>query len=562
MFVVSFGVSGKILHAIQMTPGSEGAADLCLVDPITPARWYTWSPFKMLKVSTIHSGYHCTSFLSISQAHALFIPIYVACHSCLAAKAALPNWQPPLSTRGRYVVDANGNRFKLKSGSWNGGSGSYSGSGDINDNANHHSNQNSHTMPLGLQYIPIDTILDTFEDYGINSIRLQFSNEMIHDTSIVKDEWDSQSFLNNHTIKSKWCCGVADGNERWNESQSWDTRYKMNPKVVGADLYNEVRRDIFSDPEWGNREWHRLVDLHLSKPAIVFYSRRIPDILIIVEGINWVGIPSGGISHTLLNSNKLVYSAHFYGYTGPNHSGATGIGETNRPTQDLFNTYRAQAAMSEFGVSGRGVSDSEKAWFLNTLEYLTTNDIDFAVWSLVTRWHMLNIDHADFVQSFTQRGRGDWDSGARKAMCPDGQRIIGMANSKRRGLCTDANSSLYSWNDAKETTTVWTEQYVDNDWASGYTKYQCPENHYLVGYAFRDAKVSTVLCAKASKTLGKSSSETVWFDRGDNRRDSAGADFANSDYKGQCTKEEYIAGVAFTTRIGKQGKPDAILCRK
>lgn len=56
--------------------------------------------------------------------------------------------------------------------------------------------------------------------------------------------------INNHTNKSKWCCGVSDGNERWNESQTaqqWGDdwvfmarRYKDNPRVVGADLYNEV----------------------------------------------------------------------------------------------------------------------------------------------------------------------------------------------------------------------------------------------------------------------------------------------------------------------------------
>ncbi|KAH8834388.1 glycoside hydrolase superfamily [Flagelloscypha sp. PMI_526] len=605
---------------------------------------------------------------------------------CVTTNAALPAWTPPLSTRGRYVVDANGNRFKLKSGAWHGASGTWTGSGDINDNANHHGTQNSHTLPLGLQYIPIDTILDKFEEYGINSIRFPFSNEMIHDTSIVQDDWVAANpqfkgltplkvydavidaltkrgfavILNNHTNKSKWCCGVADGNERWNESQSWDQwvadwimmvqRYKMNQKVVGADLYNEVRRDITTDPAWGSgsgSDWWQASQQ--ASDRILLEAN--PDILIIVEGINWVGIPvdgfahsrptltpAGGVSHTLLNSNKLVYSAHFYGYTGPNHSGATGIGETSDPRYrdlskaDLYQAYRDEASfvaldtdvhynaplwMSEFGTSGRDPSDAEKNWFLNTLEYLTTNDLDFAVWPLVgfrggaapdgdfwpllnwnldsnkndglhdgndwraapwdamvnnagktgqvaevTKWHMLNMDNTDFIQSVTQRARGDWDSGARKAMCPDGQRLIAMSNSQRRGLCTNANSGTYSWNDAKETTVVWTEEYVDTDWASGYTKYQCPADHYVVGYAFRGAKVSTIICAKASKSLSKASSTTVWFDQGDNRRENVGGDYAKGDYHGGCVRDEYIAGVAFTTRIGKQGKPDALLCRK
>lgn len=271
--------------------------------------------------------------------------------------------------------------------------------------------------------------------------------------------------------------------------------------------------------------------------------------------------------------------------------------------------------MSEFGVGAQGILDSDKAWFLNTLQYLEQNDLDFSVWPLVgfhgkgvsgdswallnwnldtnkneglydgtdwraspwstlvnttsktgqvaavTKWQMLDTDNGDFVQSVTQRARGDWDSGATKAMCPDGLRLVALSNSHRRSLCT--NYGNYQWTTAKDLTAVWTEQYVDNDWASGYTKYQCPANLYLVGIAYRGAKVSTVLCAKSVNALGGQSTQTtVWFDQGDNMRDQIGGDYAQGDYHGGCKRDEYIAGVAFTTRIGKQGTPDAILCRK
>jgi hypothetical protein len=192
------------------------------------------------------------------------------------AQAAVPAWSPPLSTRGRYIVDATGSRFKLKSGNWHGASGTWLGTGDQNNDANSHYGENSHNLPLGLQYVPINDILDSFEQLGINSIRLPFSNQMIHDTALVLDfqvqanpqlkgmtalqVYDAvvqaltgrgfAVIINNHTNKSKWCCGVSDGNERWNESQTaqkWGddwvfmaNRYKGNPRVVGADLYNEV----------------------------------------------------------------------------------------------------------------------------------------------------------------------------------------------------------------------------------------------------------------------------------------------------------------------------------
>lgn len=87
----------------------------------------------------------------------------------------------PLSTRGRYIVDASGNRFKLRSANWQGTQGSWTGSGDIDDRASHHDGENAGRMPLGLDRAPIGTILTDFHELGINSIRLPFSNEMPHD---------------------------------------------------------------------------------------------------------------------------------------------------------------------------------------------------------------------------------------------------------------------------------------------------------------------------------------------------------------------------------------------
>ncbi|KAG5727603.1 Endoglucanase [Termitomyces sp. T112] len=612
----------------------------------------------------------------------LLVLILLACQG----NAALTDWTPPLSTRGRYIVDANGVRFKLKSGNWHGASGTYTGSGDINVDSNHHANENAHTLPLGLQYTSIDDILDGFESLRINTIRLQFSNEMIHDMAPVQDAWVAANpqfkgltplqvydaviqaltdkgfavILNNHTNKSLWCCGVNDGNERWNESQTDDvwqsdwlfmvSRYRNNGRVIGADLYNEVRRDILYDPNWNGNDTH---DWWKASQAL---GNRIlleanPDILIVIEGINWTGIPVDGLphhrptlepvaslSHTFLATNKLVYSAHFYAYTGPNHSGATGIGETSDlryrdySQADLFEVMNFQAGyvaldidkhyttpvwISEFGVEGRGdILASDATWFNNMVSYLTTYDLDFAIWPLIgylgpnntngwallnwdpttgdrdglydgndwrvnawntlldftgdpespvttpTRWQMLNLDQGDFIQSLVQMSREDWDPGARKGMCPDGLRMIGISAASTRALCT--NSASYTWASGNPTITVSNEAYVtEGDWASGYTKYQCPSNSYVVGYAIRNSEVSTVLCAQASTTLGTDGSGTRWFDQGDNRpADDAGGDFHYGQSKGQCEREEYIAGIAFTTRIGDNGSPAAILCRK
>jgi hypothetical protein len=176
----------------------------------------------------------------------------------------------------------------------------------------------------------------------------------------------------------------------------------------------------------------------------------------------------------------------------------------------------------------------------------------------VRSWDMLAVDHADENQSLRMRARPDWDPGARKAVCPDGERLIGLSHTGNRGLCTDGSPQ---W-DGAAPVVVRGEEHVDTDWAGGYTKLQCPAGHLAVGYSVRGGDVSALLCAPTGTTLG-GAGRTVWFDRGDNRPDGApGADFATGHYKGQCGIGEYVAGVAYSSRFTSPGKePDAILCR-
>ncbi|MFJ3306467.1 glycoside hydrolase family 5 protein [Streptomyces sp. NPDC086549] len=590
---------------------------------------------------------------------------------------AADTWQPPLSTRGRYIVDAQGNRFRLRSANWDGAQGSWTGSGSVTDPANHHAGQNSYGIPLGLDRASLPTLLADFHALGINSVRLPFSNEMIHSTTPVPDVAVAANpglrgktplqvydavvaaltrdgfavVLNNHTNTSRWCCGI-DGNERWNSSQStqqWADdwvfmarRYADDPRVVAADLYNEVRRDVLDDPNWGlgdAHDWYAAAQLAADR----ILTEANPNLLIVVEGINWTGIPADGLphdrptltpvrtlSHTLVDAHKLVYSAHFYGYTGPRHSGATGVGETHDPRyQDLtrdqlyqvladqafFVTtegqhYTAPVWVSEFGIGAGETGTAARTWFGNITDYFADHDTDFAYWPLVgweghddwallrydsaghrsgildqgdwratawnhlmtspTRtgyvaptavWRMLTTDHGDQVQSLRVRAGGDWDSGAYKAACPDGLRLIGISHTAGRGLCTDTTAGdLRATGDTQ--TVVTDERYVPagGDWASGYTKLQCPAGQFVIGYSRRGARLSAALCAPARTSLGRTG-RTVWLDRSDNRpSDGAGGDFASGDYKGQCAADEYAAGIAFTTRLGSSPGPAALLC--
>ncbi|MEU7897449.1 cellulase family glycosylhydrolase [Nonomuraea sp. NPDC049152] len=588
------------------------------------------------------------------------------------------SWEGPLSTRGRYIVDATGNRFKLRSGNWHGASGTWTGSGDDEDPANNYASETSHRVPLGLDRVPVSKLLADFRALGVNSIRLPFSNEMINDARPVTDAGVAANpqlrgltplqvydkvvealttdgfavILNNHTTTTRWCCGV-DGNERWNSSQSsqkwlddWvfmARRYRANNRVVGADLRNEVRRDTWDNPNWGwgdDHDWAAAAQ----RAGDRILTEANPELLIMIEGINWMGIPLDGVWHdrpilkpvrtlsqTLVRSHKLVYAAHFYGYTGPQHTGADGLGETHDPRyrdlsrSNLFAVMRDTATyvattpdrhftapvwISEFGV-GKSATDQDKAWFANMVDFLIDTDVEFAYWPMVgfqendqgntwglvryaangglrsvhdtddwrnphwrrlmaaaghtgqvspvRTWSMLQAIHDDANQSARMRAQGDWDSGAHKLSCPDDQRLIGISQKGQGGLCTDAGSADL-W--ASGPATVVTSENVTTDWASGFTKYQCPAGQFMNGYSLRGDRVSAVLCAPGRVPLA-GAGRTLWDDRGDSRPASGeGGDYASGYHKAQCASDEYAAGIAFSSRVGRYGTPDALYCRK
>ncbi|KAJ7172855.1 hypothetical protein C8R43DRAFT_1119692 [Mycena crocata] len=79
------------------------------------------------------------------------------------------------------------------------------------------------------------------------------------------------------------------------------------------------------------------------------------------------------------------------------------------------------------------------------------------------------------------------------------------------------------------------------------------------GHGTSEHQVSTVLCGKASVALG-TNKRTVWFDKNDDYSGTGGGDFAAGQLKGGCHPDEYVGGVAFTTRTFADGSPSALLC--
>ncbi|MEV7603108.1 cellulase family glycosylhydrolase [Kitasatospora sp. NPDC089797] len=530
------------------------------------------------------------------------------------ARAALPapapagarlaaSWTGPLSTRGRYVVDANGDRFKLRAGNWSGAQGTWEGSGPTTDPADNQAGQVSYNLPLGLDRAPIDRILAGFHGLGLNAIRLPFADALIHDTGTVPDVAVAANprlrgmtplevydavvaaltadgfavILNNHTTGYRFCCGL-DGNERWNSGQStqqWEDdwlfmtrRYRANKRVVGADLRNEVRRDTWDDPNWG------LGDSHDAYAAFEEAGNAIlqadPDLLVIMEGINWYGIPAAGLPHgrplltpvetlsnTLVRSDKLVYSAHFYAYTGPANTGAaTGSpGATGDPRyedftpdqlaqvvdqQALFVTrsgrhFTAPVWVSEFGAAGRGSTDGrEQAWFDRFTDLLASTDTDFAIWPLVGWQHDGVPNDSWALLSYDTAGRqlglddpGDWRAA-------DWHKLVD-APSRTGRVAPVARWNMLDLDHADQNVSA---RMLDRpDWSPGNRKGDCPDGQRLTGLGRGSSRG---LCTDAGQpAVGAGDWVTVT-----DQRYVTGGDWASGYDKLQCPDGSFAVGYA------------------
>lgn len=271
---------------------------------------------------------------------------------------------PPLATLGSDIVDAEKRIFHMKGVNWWGANGS-----QYPYDESHSKGINTHAMPFGIHVQQIDTIVAAIKKAGFNTLRLPFSNQLIHDTTKAKKEWIGPNFfllgktplevldeviarfsdagicilLNNHSTTTHWCCNF-DYNGLWHgKNKFYDqttdmwisdwvflaNRYKSNTWVIGADLRNEVRPQRTSlffprNPNWGRKnknDWHRAATR--AGNAIHQVNRNW---LIVVEGINARVNTLMQLSFPHLKPvrkkpvilevpNKLVYEVHNYSFS-------------------------------------------------------------------------------------------------------------------------------------------------------------------------------------------------------------------------------------------------------
>lgn len=293
----------------------------------------------------------------------------------------------PLLTKGRMIVDQTGKRVKLKAVNWYGS--------HLEDE-----------VPGGLDKKSLDHIVGLIKKWGFNTVRLPFSNQMLHSDKPVP--WENIAanpdlfgknpleimdrvvevlsahsimiVLNNHTTSSQWCCGF-DHNALWftqsgNFTQTFEQwqddwlmlqeRYKDQPWVVGADLRNEVRTGRTNGsvlpkiPRWGeggDADWFEAA----TKVAQRLLEKR-STWLMVVEAVNWEGLipllgsgrrpqlrPMADLPLQLTTSRRLVYGVHTYGYTGPEHTGDERTSPGRKKYQDFDRDELFRLYDEEFG---------------------------------------------------------------------------------------------------------------------------------------------------------------------------------------------------------------------
>ncbi|MGF1779429.1 glycoside hydrolase family 5 protein [Vibrio nomapromontoriensis] len=483
----------------------------------------------------------------------------------------------PLSTQGRYIVNNCNERFKLKSVNWFGAS----------DEGN---------IPGGLRFKHRDTIVSLLKEKGFNSVRLPFSNEMLRVNdpvanwqvsanpdlvglkpievfdAVVKSLTDQNIavILNNHTTYSEWCCGL-DSNGLWYSGEyttdrwvaDWvflTGRYKDNKAVVGADLRNEVRTaNTLHNPNWGGgdmNDWRWTAER--AGNAVLAEN---PDMLIIVEGINWQGatpalggwrpVIEGAKTNpvNLKRPNKLIYAAHNYAYTGPRHMGADSVWYGNGPkyqdltleelrqtidkefafVSELERIYTAPIWLSEFGANfdPSKASDLEKKWLENIVDLLIEKDYSFAWWPLnATRvQQVIKLDDYALLTEDWGQFRNDWRfEHIDRLLTHEGKQGI-------VGSYAEWRLVNFEGHDNNQSQTI-------SDWDNGANKGTCVDGMRVIGVAQWDR----ILCSDMSYgNLWPDNPHTVTVTSETRPR---GYDWAWGTTKYECPKGYYVAGVS------------------
>jgi endoglucanase len=312
----------------------------------------------------------------------------------------------PLSTSGRFIVDAQGRRVRLAGVNW------YGASEDLG-------------VPAGLDVIHRNLLAQLISGFQFNCVRFPFSVWMTQQTAPVPDQYLAANpdlsgatpiqvydacvealtgaglivIPNCHLMDFGWCCANEDDNglwfnDRWEAAQftaAWQDivkRYASNPLVAAMDVKNEPRSATVGgkvmNPSWGPGDQTDFAAMYTSTGNMIHGLN--PHLLIICEGLGYATDLSGVASHPvrLTEPNKVVYSMHDYSwFHAQGQSAADYADAMNKAGGYVLEQKIAPLWIGEFGDTVSTLpSAGTPSWWSNIRAWITDNDIDWCWWAL------------------------------------------------------------------------------------------------------------------------------------------------------------------------------------
>jgi len=314
----------------------------------------------------------------------------------------------PLSTSGRFIVDAHGKRVRLAGVNW------YGASEDFG-------------VPVGLDSTDRCALAKLIAAQGFNCVRFPFSVWMTQQTAPVPDQYlvknpDLQGSTpiqvydacvkaltdeglivipNCHLLDFGWCCSNDDTNglwfnDRWDIAQftaAWQdiaTRYAANPLVAAMDIKNEPRSATVGgqrlNPGWGTGGQTDFAAMYTTVGNLIHQVNPHP--LIICEGLSYAGDLTGVAQHPVrLNEpDKTVYSMHDYSWYGhpQGQSQAAYVAQMTTAGGYILDQGIAPVWVGEFGDNTSSLSSpgGGGTWWANIQAWLKEADVDWCWWAL------------------------------------------------------------------------------------------------------------------------------------------------------------------------------------
>jgi hypothetical protein len=322
-----------------------------------------------------------------------------------------------------------------------------------------------------------------------------------------------------------------------------------------------------------------------------------PNLLIIVEGIDYAGDLSGAYSQPIKDdpmgvdtlpldltvSNRLVYSPHNYPWL-VNWNSQCGLATKAYGDMDaqtfhkcvglnwgfLVTQWQAFTAPVWVGEFGASPDDIKQPWFGNLVTYLQGADFDWGYWAL-----NVGPKAGGPTQVCGASATGDDNYGLLNAdwsaPLTDGRiTLLKSIESAKQGPGVGANDSCPAYGTAYVTGPSQDRSNGQTgDWDSQTWKATCAADERVVGLSVGGPSTSRYthksLCSTAQRSMTPTAAkETVISSRGQDtphaKAHTSGRDWAPGVTKLECAIGEYVAGVS-QTQQAQQYALHGILCR-